>query len=720
MPRISRYTPLAELSAVVLDTETTGLDVSQDRIVQIGAVRVEQGQVQPNETFATLVNPGMPIPPASTAIHGIDDAAVRSAPAFETVKPTFDAFIGDAVIVGQSVGFDLAILLRETRRVAARWRPPHFLDTKLLYAALMGDASERTLDDLVAALGVVVGHRHTALDDARATAEVFSRLIPMLADKGIRTLGDAEAHSNAQIRILERQARDGWYDATAVRPEEAWVDGRDREALAPLDPFLYRHRLRHVMRAPVLFLPPHATVLEAARQMESEQRSVVLVGDAATGQVWGIVTERDLLLALAREGGACAERRIEGIMTEAVVSLPQDAFLYRGLARMQRAGIRHLVVTDPANRAVGTLSAKVFLRERANQAILLGDEVSQATRPADLAHARARLPVVARELLVNGVDAVEIARVLSYELRELVGRSAVLAEWKMEEGGAGRPPVPYAILVLGSGGRGESLLAAEQDNALVYESDDSTGTIDAWFARFSEHLAGILDESGVSSNSGGVTASNPAWRGSLNRWRGRLRDWRRHPDRALGEQADLIFDGHLAYGDADLEAEFRIVLGEDADGNRALAKVFAKPALAAVIPPDAVARLDLKRYGLLPVSCAARALALRLGIAETSTSERLALACSAGAITAAARDRLDEVQSRLKGWLLRQQCDDLESGRVPANVVDVENMPEIERQSLRACLDQVRALPAILRAGLGQPTRSPPGSGGGAALDPAS
>jgi CBS domain-containing protein len=80
------------------------------------------------------------------------------------------------------------------------------------------------------------------------------------------------------------------------------------------------------MRAPVLFLPPHATVLEAARRMESEQRCVVLVGDAATGQVWGIVTERDPLLALARKGGACAERRIEGVMTEAVVSLSKTEF----------------------------------------------------------------------------------------------------------------------------------------------------------------------------------------------------------------------------------------------------------------------------------------------------------------------------------------------------------------------------------------------------------
>ncbi|HRW66900.1 MAG TPA: 3'-5' exonuclease, partial [Candidatus Competibacter sp.] len=102
MPRINRYTPLAELTVVVLDTETTGLDVSRDRIVQIGAVRVVRGHVQPNETFLTLVNSGMPIPPAATAVHGIDDAAVQAAPSFETVKPNLDAFLGDAVIVGQS------------------------------------------------------------------------------------------------------------------------------------------------------------------------------------------------------------------------------------------------------------------------------------------------------------------------------------------------------------------------------------------------------------------------------------------------------------------------------------------------------------------------------------------------------------------------------------------------------------------------------------------
>ncbi|MCB1824516.1 MAG: CBS domain-containing protein [Candidatus Competibacteraceae bacterium] len=700
MPRINRYTPLAELAVVVLDTETTGLDVSRDRIVQIGAVRVARGHVQPNETFLTLVNPGIPIPPASTAIHGIGDAAVQSAPSFETIKPNLDAFLGDAVIVGQSVGFDLAILLRETRRIGDRWHPPHFLDTKLLDAALNGDSRERSLDELMAALGVSIGHRHTALDDARATAEIFVRLLPLLASKGIRTLAEAEAHANAQFRILERQAREGWYDATSVRPEEAWIDGRDREALASLDPFLYRHRLRHVMRTPALLLSPHTTVLEAARRMDAEQRGVIIVGDAKAEQVWGIVTERDLLRALVREGGGAADRRIEDIMTETVVSLPEDAFLYRALARMWRAGIRHLAVTDPTKRIVGTLSANTLLGERASQAMLLGAEVSEATHAADLARARARLPTVARELLANAVDAVEIARVLSFELRELIGRAAILAERMMENAGAGRPPVPYALLVLGSGGRGESLLAAEQDNALIYESDDPAGTIDGWFARFGEHLARIIHESGVHYCADGVMVRNPAWRGSLDTWRDRLRNWSRYPDRAGTEHADLVFDGHLAYGDTELDAEFRIVLGEETNGNRALAQALARPALALEIPPDAETRVDLKRYGLLPVTAAARALAVRHGIAARSTPERLAAACSAGVVTPAVRDRLDEVQSRLQGWLLRQQIDDLEAGRLPTKVIDIEGMPMIERQALQCCFERVRELPAIVRAGL--------------------
>ena len=105
------------MDAVVLDSETTGLDVTQARIVQLSAVRVAGGRVLADEVFDVLVNPGVPIPPATTAVHGIDDAMVAGAPVFREVKPAFDRFCGDAVLIGQSIGFDLAVLLRETRRL---------------------------------------------------------------------------------------------------------------------------------------------------------------------------------------------------------------------------------------------------------------------------------------------------------------------------------------------------------------------------------------------------------------------------------------------------------------------------------------------------------------------------------------------------------------------------------------------------------------------------
>lgn len=700
MPRISRSARLSDLNVVVLDTETTGLDVARDRIVQIGAVRVVDGRVRADETFATLVNPDMPIPSASTEIHGIDDATVRSAPRFPDIHGALGDFLAGAVIVGQSIGFDLAILLRETRLMGAPWRPPHFLDTKLLYAALQNDSLDRSLEELMDALGVTVDHRHTALDDALATAEVFVRLIPLLAEKGIRTLGDAETHSNALVRINERRARDGWYDATSVRPAEAWVDGRDRDVLAPLDPFLYRQRLRHVMRTPVPFLHPHATVQEAIRKMDAEGYGAVVVGDPETGVVWGIVSEQDVLHVLARRGVAGLERRLENAMNEAVAMLPEDAFLYRGLALMQRLDARHLVVIGAANGAVGMVSAQALLGERASQAIRLGDEISEAESTNELARAHGRLPAVARELLSNGVDAIEIARVLSFELREMVGRAAVLAERAMQKEGAGRPPAPYALFVLGSGGRGESLLAPEQDSALIYDSADPEGPVGAWFGRFGHHVAEILHDSGVAHSEQGLTGTSPTWRGNLDVWTERFRRWADGPDHALAEHADILFDGHLAYGDVDLAAELRAALDRETAGNAAFAEALAAPALAPERPPDYGGLLDLKRYALRPLTCAARALAIRHGIDATATQERFAALCTAGVVTAAERDRLDEVQFRLKSWLLHQQVDDVEAGLPTSKVINVSRLPDTEQALLRSCLDRVHTLPTLVRAGL--------------------
>ena len=92
----------------------------------------------------------------------------------------------------------------------------------------------------------------------------------------------------------------------------------------------------------------------------------------------------------------------------------------------------------------------------------------------------------------------------------LTRRAAELAEARLYEAGKGRPPVPYAVLVLGSAGRGESLLAADQDNAIVYETGEPSASEDQWFEALGIEIAAILDAAGVPFCKGGVMARNAA------------------------------------------------------------------------------------------------------------------------------------------------------------------------------------------------------------------
>ena len=124
-------TPLIALDAAVIDTETTGLDPRSARVVELAMVRITGGRLD-GLSFRRLVNPGEPIPPTAKAVHGIDTAAVADAPAFAAAWPDFLAALGDAVVIGHTVGFDLAILGRECERAGLAWRPPQTLDTRLL------------------------------------------------------------------------------------------------------------------------------------------------------------------------------------------------------------------------------------------------------------------------------------------------------------------------------------------------------------------------------------------------------------------------------------------------------------------------------------------------------------------------------------------------------------------------------------------------------------
>lgn len=201
---------LTELPILVFDTETTGLDVGKDRIVSAGGVRMQGLRIYPTHIFDLLCDPGMPIPPRSTAIHGITDAMVAGAPAFADIADRLTAACRDMVVVGHNIGFDMAMIDHEMKLAGRHWVRPVTLDTLNLYAALQPRATKLDLETIAADLGVEVRGRHTALGDALMTAEIFRRLVPMLTGAGIVTLSAAIGFALRPKEVVRRQRAAGW------------------------------------------------------------------------------------------------------------------------------------------------------------------------------------------------------------------------------------------------------------------------------------------------------------------------------------------------------------------------------------------------------------------------------------------------------------------------------------------------------------------------------
>lgn len=469
-----------------------------------------------------------------------------------------------------------------------------------------------------------------------------------------------------------------------------------------VDAFPYRHRLADVMGAPVVSAVPGMSLADAAvRMLEAKVSSLLLLDEA--GRPVAIFTEHDLLKAIAAGGADALREDLSRHASHPVETLPADAFVFRALARMDRLGIRHIAVVDPLDgRTVGVVSARGLLKQRAGRSLALGDRIAVAEDGKALASVHAELPALAGALQSEGLDARAIAALISAVVRDISARAAALAAQAIES--AGRPaPARWCYLVLGSGGRGESQLIPDQDNALVH---DGAGDDDPWFAELGNRASDLLDEAGVPYCKGKVMASNPAWRGSLDEWRRRIDGWiaRPMPENLLS--VDIFYDFQPVYGDRALAAALRTHATDAAKSTPFLAM------LAHDLGDGGSAlgffggfrtkqgRLDLKLNGLLPIVAGARVLGLKLGVTETETMARLAAAHRASIVAADDLASLDQAQALFLAHILRQQSADIAAGLPPTVTVDVASLNVVERRRLKEALHNVNVIRPLVEDAL--------------------
>jgi CBS domain-containing protein len=471
-----------------------------------------------------------------------------------------------------------------------------------------------------------------------------------------------------------------------------------------IDAYPYRHRVGDVMQAPAVTAAPTASLAEAARMMAKAEIGALIVVDDG-GRATGIVTERDLLSAVARLGSAALDQTLQAVMSAPVEGLPADALLYRAIARLLRRGFRHLPVLDGSGRPLGMVSARTLLRERATAALLVGSEIELAQDTAGLRAAHDRLPALAAALLAEEVPATQVAAVIAAVTRDLTARAAEIGVLEMADRGQGGPPAPWCLLVLGSAGRGESLLAPDQDNAIAYDGEPQA--CDRWFETFAQNLNERLDGAGIPLCKGEVMARNPAYRRSLDGWRHEMARWASHEDPQALLAVDIFLDFVGVAGDAALATQLRAEATAIVGHSTLLVRLLADAAHGTGSPFDLLGRLrsrdgriDLKRHGTFPLVSGARAIALAMRSSETGTRERLLAAAAAGAISEDDAERLESAHAVVMDLLLRGQLADLAEGAKASSSIAQRRLSRNERDHLKEALHQIAGVHMIVEDAL--------------------
>jgi DNA polymerase III epsilon subunit family exonuclease len=351
-------TLIEDAELVVFDLETTGLSAARDRMCEIGAVRVKALQI--DETFETLVRPGVALPPTIVRLTGLRDAELRAAPHPELAVRRFLAFSGDAPLVAHNARFDIGFLDRAVADLTGKRVAAPVVDTVWLARRLLHRRSERfSLSQLAHFFGTSSDPCHRALPDALATAEILVALLGLAQERGARTL--AEVIELAAPRARRLHAR------------------RSLIAGAPTTPGVY------------LFRDRNDTVLYVgkARDLRARLRSY-FAGDRQRPAV------EAALGALARvewrEFGSELEAALEELRLIRDLRPPANARGGRPQSYLERRADRWSVVSSPTRFGPIASKRRAQLAARA-LGDFDGDDISLA-----LPALRAKLPRLARDL----------------------------------------------------------------------------------------------------------------------------------------------------------------------------------------------------------------------------------------------------------------------------------------------------------------------------------
>ncbi|WP_372639654.1 DUF294 nucleotidyltransferase-like domain-containing protein [Ancylomarina sp.] len=422
------------------------------------------------------------------------------------------------------------------------------------------------------------------------------------------------------------------------------------------------------------------TVNEVARIMTDNRSKLICVKEKE--DIIGVVTDTDLRSRVLAKDEA-ADKPIYAVMTSPVKTIKQDALLYEAVLLFEQEDITHLLVENNYGSIIGNISNQQCLEMQRNSLSYLIREINACFVISDLKRIYNKVPLLIQAVFTSTDNINSVSRIIT-SIADAINTRII--EMALKE--VGEAPCEFAFVAMGSEGRGEQTLKADQDNAIIFE--DHTEENKAYFLRLSEIVNENLHAIGYSRCKGDLMAGNPEWCNALDVWKDYFSNWINNPDMSNVLDSSIFFDLRLIYGNDRLVNQLFDHVYATLDGNTTFFNQLAKTVIRKK-PSIEKKKVDLKQF-LQPIIGYLRIHALYHAIPETNSLLRLNQLMAHNVIPEKTGEEIEKIYNFLMHLRIKCQVDLLLDNDWPDNSVLLKNLTDIDQQTLKTILSEISKL----------------------------
>ncbi len=434
--------------------------------------------------------------------------------------------------------------------------------------------------------------------------------------------------------------------------------------------------------------------------------SLLIYADDHPGAMVGIITDTDLRGKVIAEGRDYREP-VASIMSGPLKTVPASMLCFDVLLKMMSTGIHHLGV-EQAGGVIGVVTSHDIMVQQGNSPYYLFKEIVAQSDFYGVYSLAQKVSGIVRNIINEGAKAGNITKMIALLNDQILYRILTLLHEQM-----GPPPLKYSWLQLGSEGRSEQTFKTDQDNAIIYtdpQNDEEARRAEEYFGLFASRAIDHLVKCGYPLCKSDTMASNPDWCQPVTIWKSYFQRWISAADPRELLVSSIFFDFRNGYGTEQLAVDLRDFIAEQTTKRSLLPYYLSRQCLATRAPlsffnnfivekdGEYKDRLDIKARGLAPFVDFARVLALRFGIRETNTLERLRLLMQREKISK------DLYHSAMEAYELQMQLrvihqlGQIEDGNVPDNFINPAHLSDLEKRMLRDAFGVIERIQSVLES----------------------